>query len=50
MEFTENDAQVDDKHFAISSSSKVGATIADDIKGSAFEAAMASLVLISFTF
>lgn len=46
FEFTENDAQIDDKHFAISSSSKVGATIADDIKGSAVEAALASLVLI----
>ncbi|MBL7861559.1 MAG: protein translocase subunit SecDF [Cyclobacteriaceae bacterium] len=48
IEYTEHDAQVDDKHFTISSSSKVGATIADDIKGSAFEAALASLVLIFF--
>jgi len=46
LEYTENDAQVDDGHFTIASSSKVGATIADDIKGSAVEAAMASLVLI----
>ncbi|MBL7871914.1 MAG: protein translocase subunit SecDF [Cyclobacteriaceae bacterium] len=46
IKYTENDAQVDDDHFTISSSSKVGATIADDIKGSAFEAALASLVLI----
>lgn len=46
IQFTENDAQVDDTHFTIASSSKVGATIADDIKGSAFEAALASLVLI----
>ncbi len=46
MEFTENDAQLDDKHFTISSSSKVGATIADDIKGSAFEASLFSLVAI----
>jgi SecD/SecF fusion protein len=46
LEFVEHDTQVDDKHFTISSSSKVGATIADDIKGSAFEAGLASLVLI----
>ncbi len=46
VKYTENDAQVDDGHFTISSSSKVGATIADDIKDSAFEAALASLVLI----
>lgn len=46
VEYTQNEAQLDDNHFMISSSSKVGATIADDIKGSAFEAALASLVLI----
>ena len=34
--FIENDQKVDDTHFAISSSTKVGATIADDIKNSAF--------------
>jgi SecD/SecF fusion protein len=44
--YTPNEAQLDDQHFIISSSSKVGATIADDIKGSAFEAGLASLVLI----
>ncbi len=44
-QYTEND-EVDDSHFAISSSSKVGATIADDIKGSAVEATMVSLILI----
>ncbi|MBX2898128.1 MAG: protein translocase subunit SecDF [Cyclobacteriaceae bacterium] len=44
--YTPNEAQLDDSHFIISSSSKVGATIADDIKDSAFEAALASLVLI----
>lgn len=46
VKYTENDAQLDDGHFTISSSSKVGATIADDIKDSALEAALASLVLI----
>jgi SecD/SecF fusion protein len=44
-QYTEND-KVDDQHFAISSSSKVGATIADDIKGSALEATIVSLILI----
>lgn len=46
IKYTPNEAQLDDSHFIISSSSKVGATIADDIKGSAFEAALASLILI----
>jgi SecD/SecF fusion protein len=46
LKYTENEAQLDDQRFIISSSSKVGATIADDIKGSAFEAGLASLVLI----
>lgn len=36
--FMENDRQLDDQHFTIASTSKVGATIADDIKGSAFMA------------
>ena len=35
-QFIDSDSQVDDTHFSISSSTKVGATIADDIKGSAF--------------
>lgn len=46
LEYTESETQLDDNHFMISSSSKVGATIADDIKGSAFEASIASLILI----
>ena len=46
LEFSENDAQVDETHFAISSSSKVGATIADDIKNSSVEASFLALVLI----
>jgi SecD/SecF fusion protein len=46
LEFAESEGQLDDQHFIISSSSKVGATIADDIKGSAFEASIASLILI----
>lgn len=43
-QYTEHDAQVDDNRFAISSSSKVLATIADDIKNSAWEASLFSLV------
>ncbi len=46
IKYTENDAQLDDQHFTIPSSSKVGATIADDIKGSAFEASIVSIILI----
>lgn len=48
LAYTENDGQVDDAHFAILSSSKVGATIADDIKDSAFEAGLFSLIAIFF--
>jgi SecD/SecF fusion protein len=44
LEFAENDATLDDKHFSISSSTKVGATIADDIKDSSFWASLASFV------
>ena len=45
-QFVENDAQVDDTHFAISSSTKVGATIADDIKGSAFTSGVLAFLSI----
>lgn len=44
--YTENDNQLDDQHFAIASTSKVGATIADDIKGSAFTAGILSFLSI----
>jgi SecD/SecF fusion protein len=37
---------VDDQHFIIGSSSKVGATVADDIKSSAWKASLFSLVAI----
>ncbi|HEY5692305.1 MAG TPA: protein translocase subunit SecF, partial [Cyclobacteriaceae bacterium] len=46
LQFIDNDAKVDDQHFSILSSSKVGATIADDIKNSAFEAGLYSLIAI----
>ncbi len=44
--YTENDRQLDDQHFTIPSTSKVGATIADDIKGSAFTAGGLSILSI----
>jgi SecD/SecF fusion protein len=48
LEFTENDGALDDQHFTISSSTKVGATVADDIKNSAFKAGLFSLLAIFF--
>ena len=42
--FAENVANVDDKSFTIGSSSKVGATIADDIKNSSLWASMAAIL------
>lgn len=44
--YTENDRQLDDQHFTIPSTSKVGATIADDIKGSAYMAGGLSILSI----
>jgi SecD/SecF fusion protein len=44
LEYAVDDSKVDDKHFTISSSSKVGPTIADDIKGSALEAGLFSII------
>jgi len=44
--YTENDRQLDDAHFTIPSTSKVGATIADDIKGSAMTAGGLSILSI----
>ncbi len=44
--YTENDRQLDDTHFTIPSTSKVGATIADDIKGSAYMAGGLSILSI----
>lgn len=46
LKFISDDTKVDAEHFTISSSSKVGATIADDIKNSSVEAALLSLVII----
>jgi SecD/SecF fusion protein len=43
-QYTAQEAQLDDSRFIISSSSKVGATVADDIKDSAWEASLFSLI------
>ena len=42
----DGDARPDDQHFTISASTKVAATIADDIKGSAFEAGGLAILAI----
>ena len=41
-----NDTGIDDQHFSVFSSSKVGATIADDIKAASLAAALLSLAAI----
>jgi len=41
-----DDSKVDDQHFSISGSSKVGATIADDIKSASIESIVFSLIAI----
>ncbi|HMJ71684.1 MAG TPA: protein translocase subunit SecDF [Cyclobacteriaceae bacterium] len=47
-QYQENPRNLDDTHFTIGSSSKVGATVADDIKGSAWKASLFSLLGIFF--
>jgi SecD/SecF fusion protein len=44
LQFSENESGLDDAHFTISSSTKVGATVADDIKNSAWKASLLSLI------
>ena len=46
LQYTTDGENVDDTHFAIVSSSKVGATIADDIKASSAESVIFALVVI----
>ena len=46
QDYIEDDSKVDASHFTISSSEKVGATIADDIKSSAGKAIIFSLLAI----
>lgn len=46
LKHAENEKELDESHFTISSSSKVGPTVADDIKNSAFKASLLSLIAI----
>ena len=46
LDYSEDDSQVDESNFTISSSSKVGATIADDIKNSSFYSGLLALLAI----
>lgn len=46
LKYSEDNRRVDAEHFMISSSSKVGATIADDIKTSSVNATLLSLLMI----
>ncbi len=46
LKFAENESELDESHFTISSSSKVGPTVATDIKNSAFKAGFLSLIAI----
>ena len=46
QEYIEDDSKVDDTHFTISASQKVGATIADDIKKDSMKAMALSLIAI----
>ena len=46
LKFTKDDTMVDEKNFTISSSSKVGATIADDIQNSSLYSGILALIAI----
>jgi len=46
LKYAENNSLPDDQHFIIASSSKVGPTVADDIRDSAWKASLFSLVAI----
>ncbi|MBA4055439.1 MAG: protein translocase subunit SecDF, partial [Marivirga sp.] len=46
LKFVEDDSKVDDDHFTISSSIKVEATVADDIKSASIKATILSLITI----
>lgn len=46
LEFVEDDSKVDAEHFAILSSSTVGATIASDVKNSSYESVIFSMIVI----
>ncbi len=44
LQYAEEDAGLDNRHFIIASSTKVGATVADDIKNTSIEAGIISLI------
>lgn len=46
LTYTPDDTNVNDSNFAIASSSKVGATIADDIKNSSYQSGVLALIAI----
>jgi SecD/SecF fusion protein len=46
LKYAENNTPPDDQHFIIASSSKVGPTVADDIRNSAWKASLFSLIAI----
>ena len=46
LTFVQDDSKVDAKHFTISSSTKVGANVADDIKAASLQATVLSLMAI----
>jgi SecD/SecF fusion protein len=46
LKYVDNNVQLDDKTFTIASSSKVGPTVADDIRNSAWKASLFSLIAI----
>jgi SecD/SecF fusion protein len=46
LKYSENESKLDEQHFIIGSSSKVGPTVADDIRASAWKASLFSLVAI----
>ena len=46
MEYVQDDKNIDESTFSISSSSKVGATIADDIKTASLEAVLIAMIVI----
>ncbi len=46
LEYVEDAKQIDEGHFSVLSSSKVGATIADDIKNSSYKSGLFALIAI----
>lgn len=46
LKYTESESQLDDQHFIISGSAKVGPTIADDIEKSSYEAGIFAIIVI----